>query len=410
MIQLRDVAVMMKSGRTLSRARFGTVLTFALAGLLCGIWVSRTPALAAKFGMNEGSIGVAVLVWGVGAIVAMQGLRQVLVRAGSRAVLRFAAPLTAVSLALVALAPTYAVLLVAVALFGMAFGLTDVSMNAQASAVERAYDRPIMNGMHAGWCGGAITGGLLGALTASLGMSFGQTLVGGAVLGLPVALFVGRLYIPDAASSASIGGARAKLPFVVYLIGGLAFAAFMMEGSIADWSGIFLNRELGATQAVAALGYPMFEAAMLTGRLVGDRLRTRVGTRRLITYAGLATAASVTVVVLAPATPVALIGFVLTGLTVCTVVPITISLAGSLAPGQSSAAVAQVGALGYGGLLLGPVVIGFISDAASLRAGLSTAIVLALLIAAGARFVPIRSRARTVRATREPARREFQDA
>lgn len=408
MIQLRDVAVMMKSGRTLSRARFGTVLAFALTGLLCGIWVSRTPALAAEFSLNEGSIGVVVLLWGIGAIVAMQGLKGVLVRLGSRAMLRVAAPMTALSLALIAFAPSYPVLLAAVAFFGMAFGLTDVSMNAQASAVERAYDRPIMNGMHAGWCAGAITGGMLGALTASLGLSFGETFVGGALLGLPVALFVGRLYIPDAASSATAGGPRSRLPLVVYLIGGLAFAAFMMEGSIADWSGIFLNRELGAPQAVAALGYPMFEAAMLTGRLVGDRLRTRIGTRKLVTYAGLATGASVTVVVLAPATPVALVGFVLTGLTVCTVVPITISLAGSLAPGRSSAAVAQVGAMGYGGLLLGPVVIGFISDAASLRAGLSTAIVLALLIAAGARFVPIRSRARSI--SREPARREFQDA
>ncbi|GLY84299.1 MFS transporter [Actinoallomurus iriomotensis] len=382
------------TSRVLSRARLGTVLTFALAGMLCGVWVSRTPALADRFGLSDGSVGVAILVWGVGAIIAMQGLRGVMARAGSAAVLRVAAPLTAVSLLLIALAPSWPLLLAAVAMFGMTFGLTDIGMNAQGSAVERSYGRPVMNGMHAGWCAGAISGGLLGALSASAGMSFGQTLFGGGLVALPAALVLGRTYVPERPASA--GGSptarsrRARLPLVVYLVGALAFAAFMMEGSIADWSGLYLSRELGAGEAIGALGYPLFEAAMLTGRLVGDRLRTRLGTRRLMTYAGLATAVAMGVVVAAPAAYVALAGFLLTGLAVCTVVPTTISVAGTVVPGRSAAAVAQVGAMGYGGLVLGPVVIGFLADAASLRAGLTVAVVLALLIAAGARFVPVR--------------------
>jgi MFS family permease len=378
------------TSRVLSRARLGTVLTFALTGMLCGIWVSRTPALASRFGLSDSYVGVAILVWGIGAIVAMQGLRGVIARVGSRAILRVVAPLTGVSLALVALAPDWPLLLVAVALFGMAFGLTDIGMNAQGSAVERSYGRPVMNGMHAGWCAGAIFGGLLGALSASAGMSFGQTLLGGALIALPAALVIGRGYLPDEPAAATGRSGRGRLPLVVYLVGGLAFAAFMMEGAIADWSGLYLNRELGSAEAVAALGYPLFEAAMLTGRLVGDRLRSRVGTRRMLTYAGLATAVAVSVVVLAPATPVARAGFALTGLAICTVIPTTISVAGTIASGRSSAAVAQVGAMGYGGLVLGPVVIGFLADVSSLRVGLGVAIVLGLVIAAGARYVPVR--------------------
>jgi predicted MFS family arabinose efflux permease len=379
------------TSRVLVRARLGTVLTFALAGMLCGVWVSRTPALADKFGMREGDVGVAILVWGIGAIIAMQGLRGVMARLGGTAVLRVAAPLTAISVALVGLAPTRPLLFVAVALFGMTFGLTDIGMNAQGSAVERSYARPVMNGMHAGWCAGGITGGLIGSFSASAGLSFGETLVGGAIIALPLTLVLGRTYIDDRApAGTATGRARARLPLVVYLIGALAFVAFMMEGTIADWSGLFLNRELGSAQAVAALAYPLFEAAMLGGRLIGDRVRTRLGTRRMLTYAGLGTAIAVSIVVLAPVTPVALVGFGLAGLMVCTVVPTTISVAGSVVPGRSAAAVGQVGAMGYGGLVLGPVVIGFLADAASLRVGLGLAVVLALLIAASARFVPAR--------------------
>src|SRR3569833_3167612 len=154
------------TSRVLTQARLGTVLTFALAGMLCGVWVSRTPALADRFGLSDGSVGVAILVWGIGASIAMQGLRGVIARAGSGAVLRVAAPLTAASMALIALAPSWPLLLVAVAVFGMTFGLTDIGMNAQGSAVERSHGRPVMNAMHAGWCAGAISGGLLGALSA----------------------------------------------------------------------------------------------------------------------------------------------------------------------------------------------------------------------------------------------------
>jgi fucose permease len=378
------------TSRVLTRARLGAVLTFALTGMLCGIWMSRTPALADRFRLSDGDVGIAILVWGIGAILAMQGLRGVMARAGSGAVLRVAAPLTTVSMALVALAPSWPLLLAALAVFGMTFGLTDIGMNAQGSAVERAYRRPVMNAMHAGWCAGAITGGVLGVISAKAGLSFGQTLAGGAALGLPAALALGPAYVPDRAAARAGDARGTRMPFVVYLVGGLAFAAFMMEASIADWSGLYLSRELHAGEAVGALGYPLFEAAMLAGRLAGDRLRSRLGARRLLTYAGLGTAAAVTVVVLAPVAPVALAGLVPAGLSICTVVPTTISVAGTVVPGRSAGAVAQVGAMGYGGLVLGPVVIGFLADVSSLRAGLAVAGVLGLSIAACARYVPIR--------------------
>ncbi|MFV2177894.1 MFS transporter [Actinomadura sp. LOL_016] len=376
----------------LLRARVGTFLTFALAGLLTGVWVARMPALAEKFGTSEGEIGIIVLVWGLGAVVAMQALRGVMARAGSRGALRFALPLTAVAYVAVAVAPSYWSLLAAVVAFGMTFGITDIAMNAQASVVEQAYRRSIMSGMHAGWCIGAMSGGLFGVATAALGLGFTTTVLIAALLALPAGLALGRTYLPDpdAPAEAGTGGRRRRrMPAAVYLIGVLGFIAFMTEGSIADWSSLMLHDELGATESLAAFGYPMFELAMLVGRLVGDRVRMRVGTRRLLAGAGLGTAAGMTVVVLAPTAHVAIAGFFVTGLVVCVVVPTTISLAGTAAPDRPAAAVAQVGAMGYGGLLLGPVVVGFLADATSLRVGVGVVVVLALLIAAGARFVPL---------------------
>ncbi|WP_018351006.1 MFS transporter [Longispora albida] len=374
----------------ITRARWGTTLTFALAGLLMGVWVVRIPALSDTFGLDSGQVGLTVLTWGLGALVAMQSMRGVMLRAGSDLVLRIAAPLTALSLVLIAFAPSFPVLLAAVAFYGMVFGMTDIGMNSQAVTVEQAHGGSIMNGMHAGWSFGALAGGLAGAGTAAIGMTFSQALLAAAVLGLPAALALGFTYLPDFSSrtEAEAGTPARKLPRTVYLIGALAFAAFLVEGSIADWSGLYLRDGLGAAEATAALGYPMFELSMIIGRLFGDKLRVRYGTRNLLIGSGVATAVVLTGLIAAPGPVAGLGAMFLAGFAICTVIPITMSLAGTAGGTQSGAAVAQVGAMGYTGLLLGPVALGFAADHSDLRTALWIVVAVAVAIAVGSRLTP----------------------
>ncbi len=385
--------------RDLRAARTGAVLTFVLAGLLCGSMTVRIPALSDKLGLSEASVGATLLVWGLGALITMQSMRGVMTRFGSRSILRVAAPLTAITLALLAVAPSFPLVLAASGLFGMAFGAVDVAMNAQGSVVERAHGRPLMNGMHAGWCVGAIAAGLLGTAAIAAGLSITVHLILVALLALPAAALLSRSYLPEPvrASRRPAGGrstARRRMPPVVYLLGVIAFCAFMVEGTVADWNGLYLRNVLGAPEALAALGYPIFEAGMLAGRLTGDRVRARFGARGMMVASGLATAATFTVVLTAPTAPIAVSAMLFVGVAVATVSPMAMSLAGG-ATGDPGPAIAQTGAMGYAGLLLGPVIIGFLSDLVTLRVGLGIAVVLGVLIGVVAWFLP-RSRAVTV--------------
>ena len=371
-----------------TRARRSTAATFALVGFVFGVWTVRIPALADRLLLGEGAVGFTVFAWGTGALLCMQLSRSVLSRVGSRSVLRLAAPAVGLGVLAVSAAGSYPVLLAAVVVFGMAFGLTDIAMNAQASTVELAMGRPVMSGMHAGWSAGAVSGGLVGAGAAALGMGFTPTLALAGALSVPVALVLGRDYLCDPTASegaepATGGGVR--LPAAVYLIGALCFVAFLIEGSVADWSGLYLRDALGSRDSLAALGYPAFEVAMLAGRLVGDRASARFGARQLLVWSGIATAGAFVLVVLAEAPALALLGFAVVGAAVCVAVPLTFSLAGTVVPQRmSGAAIAQVGALGYTGLLLGPVLIGVVAEASDLRVGLTGVAVLALAMSAGA--------------------------
>ena len=392
----------MSPERRLSRASFGARATFALAGALCAVWTVRLPALQSKLDLSDAQLGLEVLGWGVGALITLLLAGRIIGHFGSRRVLRAALPATAVSLALVGLAPNYTLLIVAGLVFGLCFGLVDVGMNTQASTVERRYGRPLMGRMHAGWSLGAVSGGVLGALTAWIGLGFTGALCAVAVLLLPAVLAVGPLYLPadpasDAADAAD-GSAdparhraarKPRLPALVYLFGAIVFFSYLAEGAVADWSGVYLHDTLGAAEVVAALGYPIFEACMFVGRMRADRLTLRFGARRLIITAGLAAALAFALVAAAPGPLVALLGFAAVGLAVCAVTPLVFSLAGAAGQAQTERAIAAASTMGYSGLLLGPVVIGFVSTASSMHLGYAlTAGVVCLSIALGGRFVP----------------------
>jgi MFS family permease len=378
----------------LRRARIGTVLTFALAAAISAVWIVRTPALVDKLDLDPSKLGIVVLFWGGGALITMQFTQRIVARIGTRKTLRIAGPASTVTLAPIGLATTYPWLLAASALFGMAFGVLDISMNTHSAALERAYERHLMNGMHAGWSMGAVLGGIAGSLTAAAGLSFAASVVGAAVVATPLAVALGPTYLATGQETPDTPRRRGRLPGIAYFVGGIAFAAFMVEGSVADWSGIHMNDDLHASQSLAALAYPAFELGALGGRLVGDRVRAAIGTRTLVSASGLATAAAFVLVVTTGSAGVGLVGYLLIGIAVCAVAPIAFSLAGDIDPTRAAASIALAGTLGYTGLLLGPVVIGLLADATTLRGALFVAVGLGLAIAVAGRLLPKQWRVR----------------
>jgi MFS family permease len=178
------------------------------------------------------------------------------------------------------------------------------------------------------------------------------------------------------------------MPAVVYLAGGIVFLSFLVEGTSATWSGLYLRNGLHAREAVAALAYPLLQVAMIAGRLAGDPLRARVGTRRVLVGAGLGVAASFTLVTTASWWWLAIAGFVAAGLTIAPVVPLGFSVAGAADPTGSGTGIARAAGMAYTGTLAGPVVVGFLAEVTSLRGALVLAVVLGLGICLLGRALP----------------------
>ena len=318
---------------------------------MIGTWIAHIPWLQDHLGVSKTTIGLCLLCMAAGALVSMPLTGHILDSRSSASVTRVATLIFCLMLPLPLLATSPYMLGAILFVFGASNGAMDVAMNAHGVAVERELRKPIMSSLHGGWSLGGFAGAGLVAVAAAAGVDprLESLLVG-------VALWLAALWITRRLGSASAHSeARAgfALPSrAVMLIGGLCFLVMMTEGGIADWSGIYLRHDAGASAAAAALAFTGFSLGMAVARLGGDVLNERLGAGRLL-RGGMALVAIALggVLLIGEAVP-AVIGFALCGLGIANAVPLLFSAAGRLEPPGPSLAAAFT--LGYTGFIVGP--------------------------------------------------------
>ena len=155
----------------------------------------------------------------------------------------------------------------------------------------------------------------------------------------------------------------------------------MAEGCVADWSAIYFKEILLAPKAMISLGYAGFSVAMTVGRLNGDMLITKLGSKNVVVAGALVAAAGFLVVVTAPGIIVAIWGYIMVGLGCCCIVPVLFRTSANIPGVTTVEGYAMVTTGGLIGFLTGPSVIGFISEKADLSKALSLLILMGLLAA-----------------------------
>jgi len=359
---------------------------FFINGALIGCWASAIPQIKQRLALDDGDLGLALLCFAFGSILAMLFGGPKIDRFGSRLILGFSGLGFCLSLPLVLLAGSLSELLLVAVVIGFANGLMDVSMNAQGVTVERGLERPILSSLHAFFSIGGMAGAGAAATVYALGGGLQHLLPGAAVVLLPAALIALRPLLGDAQGVESKARLIALPPRALWLVAAFAFIAFVCEGAMFDWSAVYLREVMNTGASTAALGFGVFSAAMAAGRLLGDRVVARHGRVRVLRVSAVAAVLGYALALAASAVPLALAGYALIGFGVANIVPILFSLGGSRRDIGHGSGIAAVATAGYSGSLLGPAWVGFLADAAGLRLSLAfTALFLLLLVAFGAR-------------------------
>jgi hypothetical protein len=391
-----------------SNPRVVVTAVFVVHGLLFASWTAHIPNVKQALGLDDGTLGFALLGAPVGSVAAMWLAAMLLPRFGSRRIVQVALCGYCAVGPLVGLTGTLPALFGALVLWGAFQGALDVAMNTQAIAIERNTRRPLMSGLHGGWSIGAFTGAGIGALAVGAGIALTpQLLILGSVALLGVGLLSTRL-LPDHREGSSSepspsaptsetenpstepesGGVRSRWSIGMFTLAAIAFASMLCEGAAANWASVYLSGSLGATGAVPGLAYAGFALAMVAVRLSGNRLLARFRPDRLLPVLALVATAGFTTALLLDRPLAAILGFGCLGLGLAAVVPAVFSAAGRLPGMHPGTAVATVSAFGWAAFVIGPPIIGHLAALTSLPIALGLLPVLTGFVAIGSWFAP----------------------
>ncbi|MEV0274042.1 MAG: MFS transporter [Hamadaea sp.] len=366
----------------LLRARIATSALFLLFGTALGAWTARIPAIKQHLGLTDGTLSLGLLAFALGAIIGMQIAGRLVDRLGSSRVLIPVAFAEGVALITPAFAPGLAVLIACLLVFGTVHGLLNISMNANAVEIQRAWGKPIITSFHAVYSVGGFLGAAYGGLFAWADLSPQVTFLTLAALLTALAAVCSRFVVRAEPAPATPDTPQRTTG--VLLLGVLAFCCLVGEGAAADWSSVYLRDGLGSTAGFAAAAYAAFAIAMTGGRLVGDRLAALLGQTQLVRTSA-ALAAVGLAAALAIGHPVAaVVGFGCLGAGLACIAPQVFAAAGNRNPARAGQAIARVAAMGYAGFLVGPVVIGAFAQLTSLRWALGVPVVLTVFVALAA--------------------------
>ncbi|MCL2784360.1 MAG: MFS transporter [Propionibacteriaceae bacterium] len=354
------------------RAVAAVVVLFAYNGLVLGVYAASIPLLRDKIGLDAIRMAILFVLTGVAAVTTMQFSGRIADKHGARRVcLAMIAPMILAAIGY-ALVPTYPLLLITGIFLGIGNGGIDVAMNALAVQVERRRLTPvtprdaktpavpIMSFFHGMWA--------VGSLAGSLGVSVVGTVVGrsphatlavcaltAAGLGV-VVLGIAFAITPETQTlTHTKDGQKSEIPRAAYLMGLMAIAFGLGEGTASDWAGAHVQMIASVDPRTAAWAVTAMMACMVIIRLTGDRLVARLGRRRLVRLGGVVAAIGYLTLAFATGFPILIAGWAVVGLGMGVIAPQVYASAGHLAGGRGLAVVVS---FGYTTFLVGPAIIG----------------------------------------------------
>ena len=288
---------------------------FFIGGFGTATWAPLVPLLRERLMVEDDVLGMLLLCIGVGSLLTMPLSGALAMRLGCRRVVMTASILFAAILLLVSCVDALSLAVPIVLIFGAVMGCIDVVVNIVAVLVEKGIGRRIMSGMHAFWSlGGFVGAGLYGVWVGLLGLTpFQSTAIAAGLILLLTAVY-GRHLIPYGGG----GGALLALPRgIIVFVGMTAFIAFLSEGAVMDWGGVYLTTVRGMDLALAGTGYSVFSAAMLTMRFLGDRVVQRIGALLVAVGGALLAFGGILLVMFAPVDALLYVGFFAIGIGQC---------------------------------------------------------------------------------------------
>ncbi len=365
----------------LSAAAYSGMFGFGIVMALLG---AILPLLSRRLGFELGQAGNLFLVMNGAMLATTLTLGPMLDRFGLKPALTVAPLFVALALVLIAHAPGFAVLLLAVALLGIGGGALNQATNTLVADLHEDAQRKnaALNLLGVFFGFGALSIPFtIGSLLDVLGLE--RILYCAAALLLASAALSLALAFPPPRQSTGVPFSEvlrlARRPLVITL-GALLFFESGNEFVLGGYITSYLTRNLAATVSTASYLLAGYWAAIMLTRAILSRVSLRVSGHAMVLASALIVAAAVGLLIASPSIGVAAVAVAAIGVGISAVYPATLGLAGAQYPAHSGTVFGIViGEALIGGMTM-PWLAGNVGEARGLEVGLLIPIFNALCI------------------------------
>lgn len=349
-----------------TRQRIAISVFFFLSGLCFASWASRIPTIKAALDINDAELGSLLFVMPISQAIGLPFSGWLASRFDTRRPLTIAMIIHAISLFMIGLSRHIIFLIFAMFIFAFFMRIQNIAANAQALTLQKQYNKKIIGSFHGLWSFGGIAGVGISTLFVSLDIGIIAHLFIIAAIAIITVLIASKYLIADDKSTSGNKLNLTKPDKQILLLGILVLFAAICEGGMFDWSGVYFKEVIKVE--IFTAGYLIFMSCMALSRFISDYVIRFIGMKSMYLLSALLMAAGLSIAIIFPSFWPAMLGFSLVGIGTSSIFPMTFFLAGTSKKYSPSVALSIVVTYAMIGVLLGPVIIGYIAHAIHLRA------------------------------------------
>ena len=371
------------------QARLAISVLFLLCGLNFASWATRIPDFKEFLSLSDAELGSILMGLPIGSMVSLPLAGWLIARYNSKIICLLAIVLYILILPALTFISSSLFLFVGLFSFGMAGDILNISMNTQVVSLEKLTNKKIMSSFHAIFSIGLMLGSLLGGYLVKLDVTLNQHFYMIALCNLISIIGVYRYLLIDSKNEEQENNMvepKFKLNNYLLILSFVAFCGMLCEGAMADWISLYFKLLPNLDGYPFTIGFSSFAFSMVIGRLLGDWAAKHLSIRNILMINGLLIALGMSITVFFTQVPLLILGCFITGIGISTIVPMIYSQAGNTKDTSPAMAIAAVSTIAYVGFMLGPVVIGFLSEYYGLKQALILLIILGLLASGISKF------------------------
>ncbi|MDR2920232.1 MAG: MFS transporter [Tannerella sp.] len=372
------------TSQRLFHTRIGISSFYLVAGLIFASWASRIPDIKVLLNLTDGDLGKILFAIPTGQLMMMFLSGYLVNKFGSRITLLISITMYALVLVFISFSNNFGTIFLVLFFFGTAANMINIALNTQACGLEALYNRNIMSSFHGLWSLGGLSGGIIGAIFVHAGQSILTHYTFIAIVCFILVAIGSRHLITNESTLKNNceknSKSLSKLDLPIILLGLIGFGGMFCEGTMFDWSSVYFATIVKPDESLVRLGYIAGMGTMTIGRFIADRFVSRYQAPTVLKFCGLLIISGLLLTVAFPYLITSTLGFMLVGLGISSIVPICYSVAGKSSSYSASIAITIVSSISFLGFMIGPPLIGLLSEATNLRIALAIASSFGLLI------------------------------